>query len=118
MVGTETACCYSKITCVRLCCAGLPLHTSVGWNDVLIEGVCVVMSQRDRDANQGDNGPSAMPEEGATTQQTRRRLLKAATMAPAIYTLPVGAETAAGSCSGQADNAASSCSASVNPNSG
>lgn len=53
------------------------------------------MSQTQRDANQGDNGPSVVPDEGATPQQTRRRLLKAATMAPAIYTLPVGSATAA-----------------------
>lgn len=62
------------------------------------------MSERERDANQGDTGPSPMPDAGATLQQKRRRLLKAATMAPAIYTLPVGAATAASSVNCHVDD--------------
>lgn len=57
------------------------------------------MGERERDTHQDGKHPSGLLDEEAntSTQQTRRRLLKAATMAPVIYTLSTGAATAAGS---------------------
>ena len=55
------------------------------------------MSQQEKDTRQGQDATLSGKQEGTTTQQNRRRLLKAAGMAPVIYTLPTGAATAAGS---------------------
>ena len=55
------------------------------------------MSQQEKDTRQGQDTTLSGKQEGTTTQQNRRRLLKAAGMAPVIYTLPTGAATAAGS---------------------
>ena len=57
------------------------------------------MSQQEKDTRQGQDTTLSGKQEGTTTLQNRRRLLKAAGMAPVIYTLPAGAATAAGSVS-------------------
>ena len=57
------------------------------------------MSQQEKDTRQGQDTTLSGEQEGTTTLQNRRRLLKAAGMAPVIYTLPAGAATAAGSVS-------------------
>ena len=57
------------------------------------------MSQQEKDTRQGQDTTLSGKQEGTTTLQNRRRLLKAAGMAPMIYTLPAGAQTAAGSIS-------------------
>ena len=64
------------------------------------------MSQQEKDTRQGQDTTLSGKQEGTTTLQNRRRLLKAAGMAPVIYTLPAGAATAAGSvsCADDEDN--------------
>lgn len=58
------------------------------------------MSQDERGTHDEGPDPSVSgPEAKTDKQHTRRRLLKAATMAPVIYTLPAGAEVAMGSIS-------------------